>query len=145
MLAWTERRNTLHFVAASLAALVALLGAAHTADADCSVIPPVGIDQRGFVGALTSPFLTPGLTNDVRVVGAACDHASRSAAPDFQVDGVNQDGDDFVITIAFTPQDGASSVLVLGADPNLCGADASCSVDTGAAPILPRDGQPHFT
>jgi hypothetical protein len=128
----TPRKETCRLLSVSLVALVSLLGAAHTANADCSVIPPKGVDQLGFKGNLTSPFLTPGLTNDIRVPGAECDLASRSAAPDFRVDGVDQLADDFVITIAFTPKDGASSLLVLAADGSLCDGHAGCTVDTGA-------------
>ncbi len=126
----TPRKQACRLFAVSLVALVSHFGAAHTAGADCSVIPPKGVDQLGFTGNSTSPFLTPGLTNDIRVPGAECDLASRSAAPDFQVGGVDQDADDFVITIAFTPEDGANSLLVLGADGSLCDGHASCTVDT---------------
>jgi hypothetical protein len=126
------RKQTYGFLTVAIVALVSLLGAAHEADANCSVIPPLGIDQLGFTGNVTSPFLTPGLTNDIRVPGAECDLASRSAAPDFKVGGVPQDADDFVITIAFTPEDGANSLLVLGADETLCDGHASCTVDTAA-------------
>ncbi len=116
----------------ALSALVAVCGAAGSAQADCSVIAPEGFDHRSFLGSLTSPFLTAGLTNDIKVVGAVCDHDTRSAAPDFQVGGIDQPVDAFVITIAYTPANGAGPgpVLVLAADPTLCGADADCSVDT---------------
>ena len=116
-----------------VAFLVALLAlaTARTAAADCSVIAPEGFDHRSLLGSVTSPFLTPGLSNDVKVVGAICDQATRSSAPDFQVAGVNRPVNDFVITIAFVGA-GAPPVLVLGANPSACGADANCSTDTAA-------------
>jgi cysteine-rich repeat protein len=109
--------------------VVAGLGAARTAGADCSVIAPEGFDQRAFLGSITSPFLTPGLTSDIKVAGDACDQLARSAAADFKVAGVDRPASDFVITIAFV---GASSppLLVLASNSALCGATDGCSVDT---------------
>ena len=43
----TPREQTCRLLAVSLVALMSFLGTAHTADADCSVIPPQGIDHRG--------------------------------------------------------------------------------------------------
>ena len=105
-----------------------------SASAVCSVIPPQGFDQRGFLGSLTSPFLAENLTTDVRVVGAICEQQSRSIAPGFLVEGVAVDADAFVVTIAYTPADATSTapLLVLGADPTLCDGIASCSVDVDA-------------
>src|SRR5262245_41100473 len=113
-----------------LALLVLLLGlaAAHTAGADCSVIAPEGFDQRGALGSLTSPFLTPGLTNDVKVVGAVCDQSTRSAAADFKVGGVDRPASDFVITLAFVGA-GTAPLLVLASNPALCGYLPLCSVN----------------
>jgi hypothetical protein len=116
-----------------LASLVLLLGlaAARTAGADCSVIAPEGFDQRGALGSATSPFLTPGLTNDIKVVGAVCDQSTRSAAADFKVGGVDRPASDFVITIAFVG--GASKpLLVLAGNTSLCGSDPLCSVNPAA-------------
>jgi len=116
-------------LAIGLGVAVALAGATGPAMADCSVIAPEGFDQRGFLGSLTSPFLTPGLTNDVKIVGAICEQAERSTAADFRIDGVDVGADDFVVTIAFT-SDPAGSLLVLASDASLCGSDPACSVDT---------------
>jgi len=115
----------------AILALLSLLATPAPVQAVCSVIPPIGFDQIGFVGSLTSPFLAPDLTNDVKVVGAICDQENRSAASDFQVGGVDLPASAFVITIAFTPQDavGLAHVLVLADDTTLCGADGACSVD----------------
>ncbi len=116
---------------ARVAFLLFFLGLAsvRTAGADCSVIAPEGFDQRAFLGSLTSPFLTPGLSNDIKVVSAICDQASRSAAADFRVGGVDRPASDFVITIAFV---GASAppLLVLASDASVCGSDPSCTPDT---------------
>lgn len=123
-----------------LAALLAVLPRA--ADATCSVIPPESIEQRGFLGSLTSPFLIPGLTNDVKVRAAVCENARRSLAPDFLVSG-DEGADDFVITIAFTPADASPSLLVLADDPTLCADDPACTVDTTAETEIveiPRPG-----
>src|SRR5512147_2334262 len=117
------------------ALLVTLLGlaAARSAGADCSVIAPEGFDQRARLGSVTSPFLTPGLTNDIKVVGAICDQQTRSSAPDFQVGGLDRPVNDFVITIAFVGAGAAPPVLVLGSNAGSCGADANCSTDTAAS------------
>lgn len=106
-------------------------GTPGTARADCSVIPPAAFDHRSSLCRVTSPFLTPGLTNDIKCSSAVCDQDSRSAAPDFRVDGVDLAADDFVITIAFVGAP-APPLLVLASDASLCGTDAACSVDTSA-------------
>jgi Tol biopolymer transport system component len=113
----------------ALAILTLLIGTAQIASADCSVIAPEGFDSQGLIGSATSPFLTPGLTNDIKVVGAICDQSDDSAAADFQVGGADLPVDQFVITIAFI---GASAppLLVLADDGNACGTDVNCSVNT---------------
>ncbi len=102
------------------------------ASAICSVIPPQGFDQRGYLGSLTSPFLAADITTDVRVVGAVCDQQTRSAAPGFRVGGATVGADEFVVTIAYTPANASTPapILVLGADPGLCAGLANCTVDT---------------
>lgn len=116
---------------ALLAGITLLLGSARTAEADCSVIAPEGFDQRAFLGSVTSPFLTPGLTNDIKIVGAICQQAERSSAADLKVGGVDLRADELVITIAFTGSN-APPLLVLAADSSACDGIAGCSVDVSA-------------
>jgi hypothetical protein len=124
-----RRLHSKRALAAALFVGVIGLLTARTAAADCSVIAPEGFDQRAFLGSVTSAFLTPGLTNDIKVVGAICNQLTRSSAADFQVAGVDRPVDDFVITIAFV---GASSspLLVLASNASACGATVGCTVNT---------------
>jgi hypothetical protein len=101
---------------------------ARDAGADCSVIAPEGFDQRAFLGSITSPFLTPGLTSDIKVAGETCDQLARSAAADFQVAGVDRPASDFVITIAFVGS-GSAPLLVLADSAAVCGGIVGCVVD----------------
>lgn len=130
MLKMLKQMYSKRAVAVALMGVVSiLLGSAPTAQADCSVIAPEGFDQRAFLGSVTSPFLTPGLTNDIKIVGAVCEQLERSSAADFQLGGVDLGADDLVITIAFVGSS-APSLLVLGADPSLCDGSTSCTVDS---------------
>ncbi len=131
MLARHCRRRVRGIAILALGFLALGPGTPGTARADCSVIQPAAFDHRSSLCRVTSPFLTPGLTNDIKCASAVCDQDSRSAAPDFRVDGVDLAADDFVITIAFVGAP-APPLLVLASDASLCGTDATCSVNTSA-------------
>jgi hypothetical protein len=122
-----DSKSWLGFVLLGVAALM-VVGSAQKAGADCSVIAPEGFDQRAFLGSATSPFLTPGLTNDIKVLSALCDLEQDSAAADFRVGGMDLPVDDFVITIAFVAA-GSPPLVVLSSDETVCGGDSNCSVE----------------
>ena len=81
----------------------------------CDVIPQVTDRYRAALGSTTRPFAAPGRSVELLVRSALCDHASRSASPDFALDASSYD-----LSIIFTP-------TTVGAKHNLVVLRSSCS------------------
>ncbi|HVM95854.1 MAG TPA: hypothetical protein VMT89_05665 [Candidatus Acidoferrales bacterium] len=102
-------------------------------DAACNIIPGTATTFRGVRGSADRPFAGPGDVVQLRLLPGCDDGAAPLAA----------NADDHVVSIVFTPPNGARHMVVLAAD---CGALESererCSRQTGVAGAvcLPTNG-----
>jgi Tol biopolymer transport system component len=136
-------------------AFAIVLAAPPEARACCDVTPSVTDEFRGFLGSISPPALTPGLTAQVFARPAICQNPTRSAAADFAVPSgctlgtgpcTELAASDFVVSLFYRPTapSAAHNVVVMRSDCSNPAANSCPALPGGGAVACVQYGPEQF-